>query len=151
MNWGQFADSAPGLAEAGRACLSGRVAYLATLRRDGSPRVHPVSPDISTRGLFVFMEPTSPKGKDLRRDGRYSLHSSVEQGPGGYLEFFVAGQATVVESADVRAEAAAAAGAQGDNPAESYILFELSLEEVLFTSYVSGSPRRQRWSAGTPA
>ncbi|MGH2405330.1 MAG: pyridoxamine 5'-phosphate oxidase family protein, partial [bacterium] len=52
------------------------MAYLATLRGDGAPRVHPVTPIVGEGRLFLFMEPTSPKGHDLRRDGRYALHSS---------------------------------------------------------------------------
>ncbi len=53
--------------------LNGKVAYLATVRKDGSPRVHPMTPIIGQGHLFVFMEPTSPKGHDLQRDGRYAI------------------------------------------------------------------------------
>ena len=42
------------------------------------PRVHPVTPIVGSGKLFVFMEPTSPKGKDLMRDGRYALHCGIE-------------------------------------------------------------------------
>jgi len=58
--------------------LERRVAYLGTTRTDGSPRVHPVSPFIGAGCLFVYMEPTSPKAADLRRDARYALHCGVE-------------------------------------------------------------------------
>jgi hypothetical protein len=37
------------------------VAYLGTLRADGSPRVNPVTPIVGEQ-LFLFMEPTSLKG-----------------------------------------------------------------------------------------
>jgi hypothetical protein len=36
-----------------------------------------VTPILGENRLFIFMEPTSPKGHDLRRDGRYTLHCSV--------------------------------------------------------------------------
>jgi len=72
-SWEEFAQQATELAEFGKARFQSGVAYLGTLRADGSPRVHPVTPIIGEE-LFLFMEPTSPKGKDLQRDGRYTLH-----------------------------------------------------------------------------
>ena len=53
------------------------VAYLATVSQLGEPRVYPVTPVIGESRLFIFMEPTSPKGRDLRQTGKYALHSSV--------------------------------------------------------------------------
>ena len=53
--------------------LNRKVAYLATIKKDGSPRLHPVTPFIGNGMLFVFTEPSSPKIGDLRRDGRYAL------------------------------------------------------------------------------
>ncbi|MCA1555037.1 MAG: pyridoxamine 5'-phosphate oxidase family protein, partial [Chloroflexi bacterium] len=73
-HWANFAAAAPELAAFGAQRLHGSVAYLATIRPDGAPRVHPVTPIIGEGHLFVFMEPTSPKGKDLQRDNRYALH-----------------------------------------------------------------------------
>ena len=48
--------------------------YLATVRSDGGPRVHPMCPVIADDGLFAFIVP-GPKQRDLHRDGRYALHS----------------------------------------------------------------------------
>ena len=62
--WKEFAQQAPELAEFGKARFASGVAYLGTVRTDGSPRVHPVTPILGEQ-LFLFMEPTSPKGKDL--------------------------------------------------------------------------------------
>jgi hypothetical protein len=50
------------------------LAFLATVRADGAPRVHPMCPLIERRGLFAFLIP-SPKRADLHRDGRYAMHS----------------------------------------------------------------------------
>jgi hypothetical protein len=55
-------------------------AYLATVRSDGRPRFHPVTPIIADNALFVFMEPTSPKGRDLRERGWYALFPSGSVG-----------------------------------------------------------------------
>src|SRR5688572_9372748 len=44
--WQDFADASPELAAFGEARFRQGIAFLATIRRDGSPRMHPVSPDI---------------------------------------------------------------------------------------------------------
>jgi len=75
--WEEFQHSQPGLAEAGRALLyqfGVGLAFLATVRRDGGPRVHPMCPLIHRGGMYAFIVP-GPKQADLHRDGRYSLHS----------------------------------------------------------------------------
>ena len=50
------------------------LAFLATVRADGGPRVHPFCPVIDGDGLYAFIVP-SPKRDDLHRDGRYAMHS----------------------------------------------------------------------------
>lgn len=115
MSWRKFGFAASELAVFGAARLTKRLAYLATIRADGTPRVHPVSPFISHDTLFVYMEPTSPKGKDLRRDGRYAMHCSVEDASGGG-EFCVRGRAVVVEDQRTRSKAFDAARAIGYKP-----------------------------------
>lgn len=76
-SWSQFSAADPGLAEAIRGLIEQYgpgFGYLATVRPDGGPRVHPVSPVITEEGLFCFVV-DSPKRRDLERDGRYALHS----------------------------------------------------------------------------
>src|SRR5437588_3898875 len=51
------------------------VAYLATVRRDGAPRLHPFCPVIAGGRLFAAIPDPSPKGHDLRRDPRCVIHS----------------------------------------------------------------------------
>src|SRR5881409_1972413 len=93
--WGEFAEAAPALAAFGEERFwAAEVAYLATVRADGSPRVHPFTPILCDGRLFAFMEPTSPKGHDLRRDPRYSIHSLVTDQHGSEGEFWVSGRAT---------------------------------------------------------
>jgi hypothetical protein len=52
------------------------IAYLATTRPDGSPRVHPFCPILAGGRLFAAVPPSSPKGDDLRRDGRCAIHAT---------------------------------------------------------------------------
>src|SRR5215813_1135925 len=101
--WCQFAAERPDLAEVGRAMIyQYRVGlgYLATVRKDGGPRVHPVCPVIANRGLYVFIGNRSPKRNDLLRDGRFALHSFPH--PQVDDEFYVTGRVTRVDDADVR-------------------------------------------------
>lgn len=144
LDWGAFSSAAPELARIGRERLHGRVAYLATVRADGSPRVHPLTPILSKTALYVFMEPTSPKGHDLRRDARFALHAGVEDLNGGAGEFIVRGRAFLVDEAVVR-EAAIAASPYA--PAERYILFELRIDHAMLTTYGPSGPQRQQWDA----
>lgn len=146
--WKTFAAGEPELAAFGAQRLGGGVAYLATVKVDGAPRLHPVTPIIGEEQLFLFMEPTSPKGQDLRRDGRYALHGAVRDNEGGEGEFLISGRATLVEDPSLRAEAVRAASY---TPQERYILFTLSVESVLATVYGESGPVRRRWQADSPS
>src|SRR6266508_2419254 len=105
MSWKTLAEKKPELAAFGAARLHGQVAYLATVRKDGSPRVHPMTSIIGEGHFFVFMEPTSPKGHDLRRDGRYAIHCSVGDISGGSGEFTHSGRAQLIDDPELRAVA----------------------------------------------
>jgi hypothetical protein len=142
--WHELADNAAELAGSAADRFTAGVAYLATTARDGAPRVHPVTPIIGSGSLFVFMEPTSPKGRDLRRDGRFALHSPVDDAQGGGGEFLLRGRARLVEDPDERARAAAASSYA---PADRYVLFELLPDDLLATDYPEGAPRHRRWRA----
>lgn len=75
--WSDFASADPPLASAVHSLLcqyGPGLGYLATLRPDGWPRIHPVSPVITDGALFCFLI-SSAKRRDLERDGRYALHS----------------------------------------------------------------------------
>src|SRR3974390_3212023 len=79
ITWTEFERRQPALAAVGRAQFYQHgmgLGFLATVRRDGGPRVHPVCPVISLAGLHVLILP-GPKRGDLRRDGRYSLHTEM--------------------------------------------------------------------------
>jgi hypothetical protein len=77
LGWMEFADAEPELAAEGRALLyqfGVGLAFLATVRTDGAPRVNPMCPVIDETGLYAFLVP-GPKRDDLHRDGRYAMHS----------------------------------------------------------------------------
>lgn len=139
--WKEFAQLAPDLAAYGLTRFQ-RVAYLGTIRPDGGPRVHPVTPIIGD-DLFLFMEPTSPKGKDLLRDPRYSLHCSVEDSSGGEGEFYVRGLATFSDNPLVREQAIKASSYK---PQDRYIVFVFSVEFAFMNTYTD-PPVTRRWQS----
>lgn len=144
MTWKTFASQSPELADFAQARLHGKVAYLATIRKDGSPRVHPFTPIIGEGHLFVFMEPTSPKGHDLRRDPRYALHCSVSDTSGESGEVILTGWAKFLDDAETRAVAVRVSPYR---PAERYILFELEVETATVTEYPESGAVRRHWKA----
>jgi hypothetical protein len=142
MSWQYLEEQQPELATFGVERLNGKVAYLATVDRGGSPRVHPITPIIGQGHLFVFMEPTSPKGYDLRRNGRYALHCSVNDSSGTSGEFVVRGKAQLIDSAQLRSLAGRLAGY---NVVDRYILFEFEIESAASTIYPNDQPVRRFW------
>jgi hypothetical protein len=77
--WLEFAVEVPVLAQEARKNLYEvgiGLGFLATVRADGGPRVHPVCPIVSDAGLHVLVV-SGPKQEDLRRDGRYALHTET--------------------------------------------------------------------------
>lgn len=141
MTWKDVEASDPELYARGAELLQG-LCYLATTKKDGSPRVHPIVPLVGEGRIFIFMEPTSPKGHDLQRDDRYALHSSVNPDAANG-ELLVTGRAEFVEDADVRELASRFARYP---PPESDVLFEIGIDRVLWTAYdESGNADRRRW------
>lgn len=142
QSWQDFALAEPELSAFGEARLKSAPAYLATVRADGMPRVHPVTPILGEGHLLLFMEPTSPKGQDLRRGSGYALHGWVSSNDGGEGEFWLAGHALLTDDPAMR-ELAAVYGYQ---PQDHYVLFELTVESASSTIYSdSGKPIRKRW------
>ena len=145
ITWSDFAAREPELAAFGTYRLEERPAYLATQRKDGSPRVHPVTPIIDVSGLFLFMEPTSPKSADLRERRVYALHNGVPDNDGTGGEFYVRGSSREVTDPDVRASVAEASS----YPAlDRYVLFELLVAEARCNGYGDVAlPEHSRWQA----
>lgn len=138
ITWIDFGQRQPALAAVGRDQFYQHnigLGFLATVRRDGGPRVHPVCPVISTAGLHVLILP-GPKRADLRRDGRYSLHSEMVPPPNEDDGFAVSGR--VREESDrgiwnvVRDKVIADFGELWPNY-DDLTLFELSVESCLLT------------------
>ena len=81
--WAEFAAVDPDLAALVRRCFAVRKhATLATLRRDGSPRISGTEVEFDDDGeVYLGMMPRSMKALDLRRDPRLALHSPTVDPP----------------------------------------------------------------------
>ena len=126
-SWSAFVAADPSLAAGIRTLLQQYgpgMGYLATVRPDGAPRIHPVSPVITDNGLFCFIV-ASPKRRDLERDGRYALHSFPAEESDD--EAYLTGRATRVHDPLV---VATLAGALRASPDVDWHLYELHIESA---------------------
>ena len=148
--WMDLANENPKLAEDGRAMIykfKVGLGFLATIRKDGGPRVHPVCPVIANGGLYVFIGNHSPKLHDLLRDTRYALHTFPR--PEIDDEFYLSGIAkpeTDSKVRDIVYETYIATGAFTTDDT----LFELFLDRALHAKYKSRPswpPIYSKWSA----
>jgi hypothetical protein len=133
-SWSDFAVAEPRLATAIRNLMyqyGPAFGYLATVRPDGGPRVHPVSPLITDVGLYCFVI-DSPKRRDLERDGRYALHAFPPEDRDD--EAYLTGHAErVTDPAEIQ-ELASRAGA---HPRADWRLYEFSVEAAMLARHLT--------------
>jgi hypothetical protein len=107
LSWAEFQRLRPDLAEAGRRLLyqfGVGLGFLATVRADGGPRLHPMCPLVTEDALVSFLQP-SPKRQDLHRDGRYALHCFPSDD--NEDAFLVSGRAILIQDPGRRQQATA--------------------------------------------
>lgn len=145
-SWAEFEKSAPDMAAEGRRLLyqfGVGLAFLATVRKDGGPRLHPICPIVAEGGLYAFMI-HSLKAADLRRDGRYALHAFLPEDIDD--EFYLTGRAVEVLDPGIRASVDAA---YENDVAEDHILFGFDIERCLLAIYRARGefpPTYTRWA-----
>ena len=149
--WSEFEQAAPSLAKRGQEILYNfgvPLGYLATVRKDGGPRVHPFCPILHRGGLYGLIGP-SPKQLDLIRDGRYAIHSFPL--PDRDDEFFLSGRAILREDHLLEEGVRAAYLATGGGSDGRERLFEFGIQRVLLSTYKTrGEPNNwppiyQKW------
>jgi hypothetical protein len=140
ISWGGFQALRPDLATIGGERFyefGSGLGFLATVRADGGPRVHPISPVLTDDALFALIVP-GPKLADLRRDGRFALHSETFPPPRADDAFYITGTAYEVGDRDAwdRVAAQLLAEREGMTPwhgFETQVLFEFKLDRCLLT------------------
>jgi hypothetical protein len=102
--WAEFETAEPEFASRVRALMASRKHLtMATIRRDGSPRISGTELEFAGEQLQIGSMPNAVKAMDLRRDARVAIHGPTEDPPanepaGWKGEAKVAGIAIEVES-----------------------------------------------------
>lgn len=109
---------------------------IATLRKDGSPRISGVEASLDNGEVWLGMMPNSLKARDLQRDPRVALHSGTEDPneEAGMANVVVdaklSGKAIEVDDIDEKRRIGGAQG--GDEP--NFHLFKIDISEVVLIS-----------------
>jgi Pyridoxamine 5'-phosphate oxidase len=147
VRWAEFEAAAPELAATSRALLerSGLV-LLATIRRDGTPRISPVEVHIVRGELMLVLIARTHKVVDVLRDPRVVLQTPVTDPaePGDELKL----RGRVVEVGDATQRSATAdaiAAASGWRPAATWRFFALRLLAVAHIAWRRGDMLLTRW------
>jgi hypothetical protein len=138
--WEELSTARPDLAAAGRRLLylgGIGLGFLATIRADGGPRVHPICPILTESALFGMIIP-GPKLDDLRRDPRYALHGETFPPPDQDDGFYVTGTALELSDAAVWEQVALQMLTERSMTErwpgfEAQVLFEVRVELCLLT------------------
>lgn len=151
VTWGQFAAENQALVEKGERLLfqfGVGLAFIATVRKDGAPRLHPLCPVRSGEGLYVLIASESPKKWDLLRDGRYALQTFPEAKKDSD-EFYLSGLARSIDDPAIK-DSVLRDAKHFASPEEA--LFELLIERAMHTIWEGfGTPDfrpvHTKWSA----
>ena len=121
---------------------------LATLRRDGSPRISALEPLFALDELWLGMMPRSLKVLDLARDGRFSLHSATTDKQATNGDAKIGGVARRIEDeATFAAFREAFAAATGSPPPDGpFELFRADVHEISMVKPAGDHLQIDSWS-----
>ncbi|MDQ1011404.1 hypothetical protein QFZ82_005889 [Streptomyces sp. V4I23] len=143
--WSAFRTAEPAFAETVQHRFEHyRHHVLATLRKDGSPRLTGLEVDFRFGELWLGMMPCSRKAQDLQRDPRFALHANPgadDSMDGGDVR--VSGRAVEVTDPEEVARFAAEA-----KPPEPFHLFRAELGEVVRTCVEGDELVVRTWRPG---
>ncbi|GAA3530950.1 pyridoxamine 5'-phosphate oxidase family protein [Amycolatopsis ultiminotia] len=137
-SWLEFSTAAPPLAARVRARFTAAESHvLATLRRDGSPRVSGSEIDFRGDEAYLGSMLDAVKARDLLRDNRFALHASPGIEEGGDAK--IAGRAVEITDPEQVARL------QEIHPSH---LFRLELEEAVLTWVEGNTLLVESWHPG---
>ncbi|WP_435242283.1 pyridoxamine 5'-phosphate oxidase family protein [Streptomyces cucumeris] len=147
VGWSRFASEEPGLADAVRDRFGQyRHHVLATVRKDGSPRLTPLDVTFGAGELWLALTPASYKELDPRRDPRFSLQANP--GPGDVMtegDARIGGRVVEVTDPDVIDRYVEAV-----RPPGPFHLFRAEVSEVAHTSVEESGAVLRTWRPGQP-
>jgi hypothetical protein len=152
--WREVAAAAPEVAGLVRRRFEATgLGLLATLRRDGSPRISGIEPLFTDDELWLGMMPGSRKATDLLRDPRFALHSATIDKQVTEGDARVSGRAVMVEDEPSKAAFRAAFQAHTgyDIPPGPFTLFRADVQELSTIQPGGDHLNIDHWREGQPA
>jgi hypothetical protein len=146
-SWSEVESEAPELAALARAFLDAHVhKTIATIRRDGSPRVSGTEIILAEGELWFGSMFRSMKALDLLRDPRFALHSGSDDPPGWKGDAKVAGRAEEVSDEELKERIIGGKAPEGPNH-----LFRADIAELSVVQLAGDPPDRlviEAWHEG---
>lgn len=147
LSWSGFAAAEPVFADTARRRFQlYKHHVLATLRKDGSPRVTGLEADFRFGELLLGMMPDSRKALDLRRDPRFALQAN----PGPDAEMNDGDVRVSGRAVEITDPAFLARFIEDATPPEPFHLFRAELTEVVRIGLDGDSLVIESWRPGQP-
>ena len=111
------------------------IGFIATVAKDGRPRMAPVCPIYAMDNLWLSVSRSTVKAHDLQNDGRYTLHAFLGEND---EEFQISGSVRIIENEQEKTDVQSAITFQYD-PAD--FICELTLARAVWAYWVNpGQP-----------
>ena len=134
-SWDEVSKAVPELSAAVQRVFDAHIhKVMATLRRDGSPRVSGTEVSFRDGEVWLGSMPDALKARDLQRDPRVALHSTPSDAEMTGGDAKIGGRAVEITDA-----AALEAMRTDEQPAGPYQLFRVDVDEVVFIT-LEGDP-----------
>jgi len=134
-SWDEVSKAVPELSAAVQRVFDSHIhKVMATLRRDGSPRVSGTEVSFRDGEVWLGSMPDALKARDLQRDPRVALHSTPSDAEMTGGDAKIGGRAVEITDA-----AALEAMRTDEQPAGPYQLFRVDVDEVVFIT-LEGDP-----------
>jgi Pyridoxamine 5'-phosphate oxidase len=125
--WSEIEAEAPELASLARSRFDAHAhKTLATLRRDGSPRISGIEMEFRDGEVLFGGMWKGVKALDLQRDPRFALHGGSDDPPGWSGDAKIAGRAEEITDESRKAELSS-----GGAPSGPYHLFRAEIDELV--------------------
>src|SRR4051794_28013963 len=104
-SWSEVTEQAPEIAVLAKTRIEVTgLAFLATIRKDGSPRISGIEPSFFGDDLWIGMMDGSLKAKDLQRDARFALHNASVDKAVTEGDVKISGRAIEIDSDEQKAD-----------------------------------------------
>lgn len=117
---------------------------LATLRKDGSPRISGTELSFVEDDIWFGGMPNSRKALDLQRDPRFAIHGpTVDPSDDWKGDVKISGRAVEVQDDEVKRKVAGSEGSGGD-----FHLFRADIDQVVVTAVEGNHLKIDLWEEG---